>query len=89
MASKSKVTLSEPTLNKLLAARSLSRDSLNIACPESVCNELALRITSWKVLCPFIKLKEVDEANIDADYRKNAGKKIGKLNAVDCSLSLE
>lgn len=76
--SKKVAELREPTLDKLLAARSLSRQDLEIVCSEDDCNKLALKIANWKVLCPFIRLSAADEADIDADYRKNAEKKIGK-----------
>lgn len=84
MASKcSKVVLTEPSLEKLLAARNLTRDSLRIECPEGVCSEIALLVANWKLLAPFIKLNEVDEADIDADNKKNAEKKIGMRNHMD------
>ncbi len=69
--------LLEPTLCSLLKARALSKDDLNIVCSEEHCNELALKITRWKLICPFIGLEEEDQDEIDEDYRRSKEKKIG------------
>ena len=72
-----KVVLVEPTLTKLLAARCLSRDSLKIPCPEKVCYDLASKLTEWRRLCPYIGLNEVEEEDINENYKRNAEKRIG------------
>ena len=69
----------EPSLDVILSIRALNKEMLAIVCAEEHCNQLALKITRWKVLCPHIGLKEQDEDNIDHDYKNNEEKKIGKL----------
>jgi len=71
------VQLVEPTLKKLLVARCLLRESLIVPCPESVCNEIALKLTEWRALCPFIGLSEADEEDINEDCKRNMEKRIG------------
>lgn len=72
----------EPSLDSILQARALSREKLRVVCPIEVCNQLALKLTSWKELCPFIGLSELDETEIEEDYRKHRERKIGKLGFV-------
>lgn len=67
----------EPTLDSLLHARALSRESLRVPCSAEDCNKLALKLTRWQELCPFIGLEEQDEEEIDHDYKKHKQKKIG------------
>lgn len=72
------VMMLEPSLDVLLRARSLSKEDLRAVCPsEEVCNTLALKLTRWKELCPFIGLNESDEEEIDEDNRKFKQKKLG------------
>ncbi len=80
MSGAARVAMVEPTLEKIITVRNTSREMLDVPCPEKVCREIALKLTSWKLLAPFLKLDGADEADIDADYKKNAEKKIGKFN---------
>ncbi len=72
-------TVGEPSLDSLLQVRAIQREKLNIVCPIEVCNKLALKLTSWKELCPFIGLDQNDEAEIEEDYRKHRERKLGRL----------
>ena len=67
----------EPSLASLLEARALNRDDLGVRCPAEVCNQLALKLTRWREICPFIGLDEQDEEEIESNYRKYKEKKIG------------
>ena len=73
------VAVGEPSLDSLLKARGLTREKLEVECPIEVCNKLALKLTSWKELCPFIGLDEADEAEIEENHKKHKERKIGWL----------
>ena len=76
------VRMLEPCLDSILNARSLTKEDLNMVCPAEDCNSLALKLTRWKELCPFIGLSQADEEEIDSDYRKHKEKKIGNSSGV-------
>ncbi len=71
------VRMIEPSLEVLMKSRALTRDDLKVVCPAEDCNNLALKLTRWKELCPFIGLDASDEEEIDADHKKHKEKKIG------------
>ena len=70
--------LGEPSLDSILKARALQREQLKVVCPIEVCSKIALKLVSWKELCPFIGLDESDEREIDDDYKRHKEKKIGR-----------
>ena len=76
----------EPSLDSILAARALTKERLGVACSEDHCNKLALEIPKWKILCPYIGLKEQDEEDIEADYKNNKERKIGQAYIVHSTL---
>lgn len=78
---KAKVKLLEPTLDSLLEARNLTRKHLEVECPDGDCNQIALKLSRWRELCPFIGLGPEDEEDIEANYTKFKEKKIGLLGA--------
>lgn len=71
------IRVREPSLETLLEARALTKERLAIPCSDEDCTKVALKLSRWKELCPFIGLEEVDEEEIDANYKKHKEKKIG------------
>ena len=67
----------EQSLDVILRVRSLTKEDLKVVCPAEDCNQLALKLTRWKELCPFIGLSAADEEEVDADNKKHRDKKIG------------
>lgn len=71
--------MSEPTLDSILASRSLRRSDLNRKCSSEHLHAIALKLTSWKTLCPFIGLSREDEEDIEEENRKNMDRKVAML----------
>lgn len=69
----------EPTLDTILASQSLSKSDLNYKFHDENINELALKISNWKTLAPFIGLTHQDEEDIEEENRKNMDRKIAML----------
>ena len=51
-------------LDEILSRFGMSKDSLEHPCTREVANNIALKITGWRVMAPFLELSEVDEEDI-------------------------
>ena len=71
--------MAEPNLHSILASRQLTSDTLLRKCSENHLATIALSITSWKQLSPFLGLTQQDEDDIQSDNMRNAERKIAML----------
>ena len=73
------LTMAEPNLHSILASRRLTSDALHRKCSDNHLATIALSITSWKQLSPFLGLTQQDEDDIQSDNMKNAERKLAML----------
>ena len=66
-------------ISEVLADKGLDEETLNCPCTPEHRNEIAIQITSWETLAPFIGLSSTDEEEIDEDNKSTKSKRIALL----------
>ena len=66
-----------PSLEDLL--KDIPPEKLDQPCRDDHLSEIALSITRWKSIAPFLRLTEAEEENIEKDCGENETQKIGML----------
>ena len=69
----------EVKLDSILASRALSRNDLEKPCSIECLDKMALKLTRWKVLCPFLGLSSSEEEKILASHQKNSQRRVRML----------
>lgn len=67
-------------LDTVLASRALSRDQLVEPCKQECLDKMALKLSRWKILCPFLGLSSEEEEKILKSHQKNSHRRSGMLN---------
>ena len=66
-----------PSLKDLL--KDIPRQKLNQPCRDDHLSEIALSVTKWKSIAPYLGLTEAEEENVERNCRENETQKIGML----------
>lgn len=66
-------------ISEVLADKGLDKETLNCPCTPEHRNEIAIQITSWETLAPFIGLSSTDEEEIEEDNKSTKSKRIALL----------
>ena len=76
-ASSLAIMANKPSLEDLL--KGVPPEKLNQPCRDDHLSEIALSVTEWRSISPFLGLTEADEAVIQHDYPESITRKIGML----------